>query len=829
LRLWRLSLRLLVRDWRSGETRLLGVALALTVAAVTAVGFFTDRVSQSIRHQGNELIAADLALESSQPIPESFRQQAELLGLRTASTLEFPSVVLQGDEPQLVQVKAVSPSYPLRGQLRVRSQPHGAEEPAGSGPGPQAVWVDPRLLALLGTKIGDTLRLGEAEFSIGAALTQEPDRGGSIFQFAPRVMLAAEALPQTGLITSASRVRHRFQVAGDAAAVDRLRAWIADRLPPGTGLIDPSETRPELGAAIDRASRFLSLATLVTLLVAGAAIALASRRLVERQIDSVAVMRCLGAPRRLLRQLFVLRLALFSLIAGAAGCLLGFLAQFGLSALVGHWFADGLPAPSAEPVAVGLAVSLVTVLGFGAPPLLHLARVPPLRALRRDLGVPPASEWAAAASAAVAVVGLIHWQAGDPALANYILLAVGAVLGLLALLGYLLVRGAGWLQGQTSGVARLGLATLARHRGSTLLQVLGFGLGILALLLLAVVRLDLLRTWEQSLPEGTPNRFLVNVQPDQVEALRAFLAGNGVPEAELFPMIRGRLERINEREVRPEDYTEPRAERLAAREFNLSWAGGLQSDNRVVAGRWWGGQAEPGPAFSVERGLAETLGIRMGDRLTFRVAGQEVSAEVTSLRSVQWDSFNVNFFVIGTPGLISGLPSTYVTSFYLPASRDSVTAELIRQFPTVTLLDVEAIMQQVRGIMDRGVMAVEYVFLFTLLAGVLVMYAGIHTNFEERMAATAVLRTLGARRRQLLVAVAVEFTALGLLSGLLASLFAEVTGEVLARELFGLDFAFNPVLWLTGVVGSAVGVGIAGTLATYPLLVRPPLRALRRG
>jgi putative ABC transport system permease protein len=454
--------------------------------------------------------------------------------------------------------------------------------------------------------------------------------------------------------------------------------------------------------------------------------------------------------------------------------------------------------------------------------------VPPLRALRRDLGVPPASEWAAAASAAVAVVGLIHWQAGDPALANYILLAVGAVLGLLALLGYLLVRGAGWLQGQTSGVARLGLATLARHRGSTLLQVLGFGLGILALLLLAVVRLDLLRTWEQSLPEGTPNRFLVNVQPDQVEALRAFLAGNGVPEAELFPMIRGRLERINEREVRPEDYTEPRAERLAAREFNLSWAGGLQSDNRVVAGRWWGGQAEPGPAFSVERGLAETLGIRMGDRLTFRVAGQEVSAEVTSLRSVQWDSFNVNFFVIGTPGLLSGLPSTYVTSFYLPASQDSVTAELIRQFPTVTLLDVEAIMQQVRGIMDRGVMAVEYVFLFTLLAGVLVMYAGIHTNFEERMAATAVLRTLGARRRQLLVAVAVEFTALGLLSGLLASLFAEVTGEVLARELFGLDFAFNPVLWLTGVVGSAVGVGIAGTLATYPLLVRPPLRALRR-
>ncbi len=817
------------RDWRSGETRLLAAALALTVAAVTAVGFFTDRVSQALHRQGNELIAADLVVESSQPPAAELRHKASELGLRSADTLEFPSVVLTAEAPQLVEVKAVSEAYPLRGELRVRASPSTEETPLALGPQTREVWVEPRLLLLLGAAVGDKLRLGEAEFSIGQALSYEPDRGGGLFQLAPRVLLPIAALAETGLITPASRVRYRLLLAGDATAVERYRDWLQPRLSPGVRLIDPQEARPEFGAAIDRASRFLSLATLVTLLVAGAAIALASRRLVERQTDAVAIMRCLGAPRRLLLQVFLLRLLLFSLIAGLAGCLLGFLAQFGLASLVGHWFAERLPPPSAKPLVVGLGVGLITLLGFAAPPLLHLARVPPLRALRRDLGTPPASEWVAVLIASTALLGLIYWQAGDRELAVTLMLGVAATLGLLGLLGYLLVLGAAWLQPRTSGVARLGLATLARRRGGTLLQILGFGVGILALLLLAIVRVDLLRTWQQSLPADAPNRFLVNIQPDQIQPLREFLAEQGVAGAEIMPMIRGRLLRVNEREVRPEDYADPRAERLAAREFNLSWATLLQNDNRILAGEWWGERPAPAPAFSVEKGLAETLGIRLGDRLTFSVVGTEISAPVTSLRTVQWDSFNVNFFVVGTPGLLAGLPATSITSFYLPPSRDAVTAKLIREFPNLTLLDVDAIMRQVRTLVDRGVLAVEYVFLFTVLAGVLVMVAGIHTHFEERMASIGTLRTLGARRNRLLVAVAVEFTALGLLSGLLASLFAEATGEVLARQLFGLAFELNPLLWVAGVLGSAVAVGLTGTLAVYPLLSRPPLRALSRG
>jgi putative ABC transport system permease protein len=390
-----------------------------------------------------------------------------------------------------------------------------------------------------------------------------------------------------------------------------------------------------------------------------------------------------------------------------------------------------------------------------------------------------------------------------------------------------LVRLAGGLAARSRGVWRLGLAALARRPTASVLQIAGFGVGVLALLLLAVVRVDLLRTWRDTIPEGAPNHFLINIQPHEVGPMERFLAENGLEKAELYPMIRGRLTHIGDREVRPSDYENPRAERLAAREFNLSYADAPRVDNRIVAGRWW----RPGtrePQLSVEQGLAETLGISLGDRLTFWVSGHAVSAPVTSLREVQWDSFNVNFFVVGPSALFASEPATYITSFYLPPERESVVPALARSFPSVTLLDVDALLKQVRQVVDRGVLAVEYVFLFTLVAGLLVMAAGIQASLAERRADHAILRTLGTGRRALLGSLAVEFTAAGLLAGLLASIFAELTGWLLADQLFGLAFEFNPVLWLLGVLGSGLLIGLAGTLATYPLLVRPPLQTLSR-
>jgi len=827
MKTWRIGLRLLRQDWKSGELHLLAAALVITVAAVTAVGFFTDRVEQAMQRQGGELIAADIVLDGSAPIPDRYESQARSLGLRTARTLEFPSVVIGGEGPQLVQVKAVDPAYPLRGQLRVQSDLAAPEETPEQGPPPGEIWAEPRLLYALDAKPGDQVSLGEARYRIGRLIAHEPDRGGNLFQLAPRVMINVSDIPATGLVTPASRVRYRLLAAGETEAVDRLKRYVDSSPTPNMGLVDAHEARPEFSSAVERASRFLHLATLVTLLVAGAAVALASRRLVERQIDAVAVMRCLGAHRHLLTRVFVLRLLLLGLAAGLVGSLIGFLAQTGLAGVLADWFGPDLPIPTLRPLAVGLGTGLIALLGFGLPPLLQLTGVPPLLALRRDLGTPRASATVALAGATAAMTLLIFWQAADPALAWKLLTGVAGALAALMATVALLIRIAGALAGRARGIWRLGLAALSRRPAGALLQITGFGVGILALLLLAVVRVDLLRTWQESLPTGAPNRFLINIQPQEVEPLKAFFLDRGIKGSGLFPMIRGRLVRINDEEVDPDAYTEPRAQRLAAREFNLSWSDHPQTDNRVTAGRWWDDPSPP-PQLSVEEGIAATLGMKLGDTLTFWVSGHEVQAEVTSLRRVQWDSFNVNFFVIGTRSLLAGEAATYVTSFHLPSEREDLIPELMRAFPSVTLFDIDALMGQVRQIMDRGVMAVELVFLFTLAAGMLVMYAGIQASLEERRSEHGVLRTLGVRRGKLLRSLAVEFTAAGLLAGLLASIFAELTGFVLATELFGLEFAFNPWLWIAGVVGSGLLIGTAGTLATYPLLVRPPLQALRQ-
>ncbi|MBK1648846.1 ABC transporter permease [Rhabdochromatium marinum] len=825
---WRLALRMLGRDWRGGSLGLLLSALVLTVAAVTAVGFFTDRIAGAIDRQGSELLAADLVIASSQPAPTSWHDQAAQFGLTSATTLSFRSVVLSGEQTQLVRAKAVSPGYPLHGALRVQQRPDGPDTVMHHGPPPGSAWVEARLLYTLDLQLGDMLRLGTGDFRITGILSYEPDRGGGLAQFAPRVMIAGADLDATGLITPASRVDYRLLLAGEPAAVRDFSTWITPRLPPDAELQTAQDARPELASAIDRAARFLHLAALATVLVAGAAVAMASRRFVDQQTDAVAVMRCLGAPRGLLTRLFAWRLLGLGLLASTLGSLLGYLAQHGLLWILGDWFSERLPPSSLRPVLIGYGTGLIALAGFALPPLAQLAQVSPLRVLRRDLGTPPASLALAGAAAAGALALLLFWQADDVQLALRVLGGVAAALAALLGLGALLVWGARRASQHTRGIWRLGLAGIGRRPAQSVLQLSGFGIGLLALLLLAVVRVDLLRDWQASLPEGVPNRFLINIQPPEVEPLRQQFAAADLDTSGFYPMVRGRLRAIGTRNIDTETFDNPRAERLARREFNLSFAQAPQADNRIIAGTWWP-DAQAAPQFSVEEGIAETLNIALGDTLEFWVAGQRISGPVTSLREVQWDSFNVNFFVIAPPGALAGQPATYVTSFYLPPGREAWIPELLRQFPSLTLIDIDAVLGEVRRVIGQGVQAVEYVFGFTLIAGLLVMVAGIQTSLSARRAEHGVLRTLGSSRTRLLGALAVEFTTLGLLAGLLASAFAALIGWLLATQVFDLPYSLDPWLWLIGVPGSALLIGLAGTLASWRPLLRPPLAALRAG
>jgi putative ABC transport system permease protein len=827
MRLWRFALLGLWREWRSGELRLLAFALVLAVTAVTSVGFFADRVERALQFQGNELLAADLVIESSSPLPDGFQAQASADGLETAKTLSFPSVVMHRDEPQLVQVKAVAGGYPLRGELLLRRSGEAPDSANRGAPEGGTVWVEPRLLALLGMEVGAELSLGDRRFRVDRLIALEPDRGGNLFRLAPRIMLNLADLAETGLVTPASRVSHRLLIAGPAQSVDRYRSWAREQLPKNARLISIKDVRPEIRTALERGSRFLALAALVTVLVAGAAVALATRRMVERQADAVAVMRCLGAQSDFLRTTLFLRLLILLAITGVVGGLAGYMAQSVLAELLGDWLTQTLPQPSLLPLFSGLATATITLFGFALPPLLNLPHVPPLRVLRRELGPLSTGSWLLGLSAFLALSLLVFWQAGDSRLATTVIVGVALLLLCLAIMSLGLIRLTGKLQQRTRGIRRFGLASLSRHPVTTVLQVSGFGLGILGILLLAVVRVDLLSAWERTLPEETPNRFLINIQPDQQEAVAGFLSDHKIKNSGMHPMIRGRLLRINDKEIDPFAYDNPRATRLVLREFNLSWGLQPQADNKIIEGNWWSGEfAEP--QLSVDTGIAQTLGIKLGDELTFQVADQAVSAPVTSLRTVKWDSFNVNFFVVGSPQTLRGQPSTFITSFYLDREQEGLSAELIKAYPNLTLLDVSAILDQVRRVMERGSAAVEYIFFFTLVAGLLVLYAGILAGAETRKHEAAILRTLGAGRSQLLGAAAVEFGSLGLIAGLLASVGAFSIGQLLAQQIFQLNYGFSPWLWLTGIGGSVFGIGLAGLLSAWPLVIRPPLESLRQ-
>lgn len=824
----RLAWRWLKREWRGGELLLLFAALALAVTAISAVGFFTDRVHRAMTLRASELLAADLTVVSSNPIADSLRREALARGLATAQTLTFPSVLSAGERLQLAEVKAVGPGYPLRGALRVATAPFGVETPVTRGPAPGAAWVDARLLAALDLRLGGPVRVGSAELRLEAVIVFEPDRPGDLFSLGPRVMVHMADVAATSLVQPGSRVTHRLLVAGPAAALAGYRGWLAGRLGPGETLQDVREARPELRVALERAERFLGLAALVSVLLAGVTGAMVARRYAARHLDTVAVLRCLGADQSTVNRLFVGQVLMVGLSAGLVGVVAGYGAQSVLAALLGGLFPGSLPAPSLRPALAGLATGLLTLIGFALPALVRLRDVPPARVLRRDLAPLPPRGWLVFGSALATLMLLVLWQAGDAVLAAYALGGTAATVALLAGGAAALVAALRPLRRRVGVAWRYGMASIARRARASTLQLVAFGLGIMVLLLLTVVRGELLQGWRERLPPDAPNHFLINVQPEEAASVRRFLADRGVEQPTLYPMVRGRLVARNEAPVVPEDYAEGRARRLVEREFNLSWAASPQVDNRIVAGAWWT-PAEHGQAvISVEEGIADTLGLRLGDRLTFRVAGEEVTARITSLRSVQWDSFRVNFFVVAPPGLLEGFPTTYVTSFHLPRERDDVLSELVRGYPSVTVLDVEALLERVRSILDQTAAAVQYVFLFTLLAGITVLVSAVQSTLDERRFEGAVVRALGGSRRQLLGSLVAEFATLGALAGLLAASAAAATGVALGRQVFGLGYWPGPELWIYGLCAGVLGVGLTGVLGTRRVLDHPPVESLRR-
>jgi putative ABC transport system permease protein len=824
----RQSLRMLARDWRAGELRVLAIATVIAVASVTSVGFFSDRVGRGLARDAHQLLGADLVLVSDHPFGSALRAGAESTGLQSVSAVAFMSMAIVEGKSQLAGVKAVGEGYPLRGQLRTAPALGAPDAPAPPGPPRGKVWIEERLVSALGAPVGTRVSLGEARLEVAAVLTLEPERSANFFNFAPRLMMNAADVEATGLIRPGSRASYYLYVAGSPDQVKAYENSMKSSLERGQRIETLETGRPEVRASVDRAQRFLGLTALLAAILAGVAIALAARRFVERHLDACAVMRCLGATQGKLLRLYVGEFIAVGLAACALGALAGYAGQHTLSAALANLLRAELPAPSALPALQGILVGLVLLLGFLLPPLLQLKNVPAVRVIRRESGTAKPGMLGAYGVGFACLVGLLLWQAGDLRLGAYVIGGfTAAVVAFVAVAWGLLrfVSQPAVIRRVGSSSMRYGLAQLRRHAAGNAVQTTCLALGLTALLLLTFTRHDLVQAWRRSVPPDAPNRFLIGVQPEQRAALESFFSEHRLSPPELFPMVRGRLSAVNGRPVSEQDYSEERARRLVEREFNLSYMDAPPAHNSISAGRWFAGALAR--ELSVEEGIAERLGWKLGDELTFTVGAEPFTATITSLRKLRWDSMRVNFFVIAPPPLLAGFPATLVSAFRVEPGREPMLNELSLRFPNVTVVDVTAAVRQAQVVIDQLIDAVQFVFLFTLAAGVLVLYSALLATEDERRREAAVMRVYGASRAQVAGSQRAEFLAMGAVAGLLATLGAAGIGQLVARRVFELNLAPSLELWIAGPLAGIALLSFNAWLSSRQVLRTSPALTLR--
>ena len=821
------ALRSFGRELRSGEVIVLLAAVALAVAALTAVGFLTDRIGRAVARQANEVLAADLRLRSPDPVPNEWRVAALEHGLETADTQTFPSVVFGGDLSVLATIKAVSDNYPLRGNVRISDSLFEEQRVVDNIPAPGTVWADSAILARLELSVDDNISIGEYELRIGAVLTYRPDQSMGFASLAPSLLVNILDIPATGLINEGSRVGHALLVAGDESDVDEFYETVEDDLPESVRVRNQEDSGERANNASDRAQRFLSLTAVITLLLSAVAIAMSARRFAHRRMDTVALMKSLGASQRFVISAASVQLMILGFLGVVIGSAVGFVVESALTTMLGDLFANDLPDPSLAPVGLASGSALILLAGFALPSLIQLRNTPPLRVLRHDAMPPPPSRLFVAGTSLIAVALLLYYTIGD---ASMLVIVLGGMLAVSAALygaGRVLVSAMGRSRGGVGIAWRYGLANVSRRGRDSAVQVVAFGLGLTVLLLLTLVRTDLLRGWKQTLDEDAPNHFLINIQAQERGSIAEIFQRDGIAAPRFVPLVRARMATINGESVKTREYPVEDGKWMANREQNLTWAETLSSSNEVIEGEWWSPDYDGEPLVSLEEEAAMELGVGLGDHLNFMIAGQEIDLTISSIRKINWDSFQPNFFMVLSPGALDDYPATFVASLKIEEAQSNVLLRLVRAHPTVSVIDLDVILQQVKGIIDKASLAVQAVFTFTIAAGIAVLFAAVQSTIDERRFESAMLRALGVRRRTVLAGVLTEFAALGFAAGILASAGASILAAVIAVRLFDLPYEFSPMLWVSGLAAGVILVCTSGFVAARGAINAPPVDVLR--
>ncbi len=821
------AMRSFGRELRSGEVIVLLAAVALAVAALTAVGFLTDRIGRAVARQANEVLAADLRLRSPDPVPNEWREAALQHGLETADTQTFPSVVFAGEMSALATIKAVSDNYPLRGNVRISERLFEEQREVNHIPAPGSVWADSAILARLELGVGDNISVGESDLRIDAVLTYRPDQSMGFASLAPSLLVNILDIPATGLINEGSRVGHALLVAGDESDVDEFYAAVEDDLPESVRVRNQEDSGERANNAADRAQRFLSLTAVITLLLSAVAIAMSARRFAHRRMDTVALMKSLGASQRFVISAASVQLVILGILGVLIGSVIGYVVENALTAMLGDLFASDLPDASLAPVGLASGSALILLVGFALPSLIQLRNTPPLRVLRHDAMPPPPSRLFVAGTSLIAVAVLLYYTIGD---ALMLIIVLGGMLVVSAALygvGRVLVSIMGRSRGGVGIAWRYGLANVSRRGRDSAVQVVAFGLGLTVLLLLTLVRTDLLQGWKQTLDADAPNHFLINIQAHERASIAEIFQSDGIAAPRFVPLVRARMSTINGESVKTREYPVDDGRWMANREQNLTWAVSLNSSNELVEGEWWSPDYDGEPLVSMEEEAATEMGVGLGDQLKFMVAGQEITLTISSIRKINWDSFQPNFFMVLSPGALDDYPATFVASLKIEKAQSNVLLRLVRAHPTVSVIDLDVILQQVKSIIDKASLAVQAVFAFTIAAGIAVLFAAVQSTIDERRFESAMLRALGVRRRTVLSGVLAEFAALGFAAGVLASAGASILAAVIAVRLFDLPYEFSPMLWVSGLAAGVILVCTSGFVAARGAINAPPVDVLR--
>lgn len=816
----KLAGRLLKREWRAGELRILIFALITAIASTTTIGFFTERLSKAMLSQSAELIGGDLVLKSSRPIDRDWLERGRQLAMDTAELVEFQTVVVHDEDILLTAVKSVSDSYPLRGNLRISDELYGEDYIVDQGPQPGEVWADRRVLNRLGSAVGDSVYVGASSFPITRVLTFEPDRGGDFFNLSPRIMMNLADLPATQVIQPGSRARYSFLYAGER--FPELSGWLQPRLGAEHRLDDVKTGRGDASKALNNAERYLRLISLMAIVLAAVAITVATRRYSERHYDVSAMMRCLGATQRVILNIYLWQLALLAVVGGVVGSLLGWAVQAVLVNMLSGMMAGALPDPGFSPIAAGFVTGAIILTGTALPPVLRLKQVSPLRVIRRNLEPLSMGAWLVYLVAAASIFALILVLSNDFALTSMVLVGILVIALLLSLMVYSLIRLGRRYRLNNGSLFNRGIQSLSRRARSSAGQIVAFAVTIMLMVVIGVLRTELLDNWQAQMPEDTPNHFAFNILPADKDPLQQFLADRGVEDQPLYPMVRGRLVSVNGVAVDHASKEERSSDESINRELNLTWTEQLPADNKIIEGQWWRETDRDQPIVSVERELAERLDIHLGDSLSFNIAGRELQVRVHSLRSVTWESFKPNFYMMFPPGVLDDYPTTYITSFRMEGEARQLLAAMVRAFPSVTVLEVEVIIKQIRRILQQVSMAIELMLAFVLLAGFAVLFAAIQSSLDQRLHEGALMRALGARRRYLAMNNIAEFAMLGLASGLLAVIGAELVNIYMYREIFGIEHSAIWWVWLLVPALSAILIAWAGYYSTRRTVTQSP-------